>query len=245
MKLIMKKNISLTLFLLLIISFGNIYGQDLYKSCGIKDISVVKSTEKHYQDTVLLTYIETDLDLKLTISNFKKDTIYLFSTYFDSKFYNSPNLHRFDKSIKNYKVSFLPFLPHLFLKTNSEDRTLDNQNIYSFIIIPPNFNYTLSFPFVYLFPNLVTADFDLKNVQLSKNSLFEFGKKTKKLSLNKINSIQNISFEFSYYSNISFICETSNMYLDTDKFRNKALQFNTLTKQIAFTKYKHRLLQQK
>lgn len=232
------------------LSLGNVYGQGLYKSCGIKDISIVKNTIKQHQDTVLLTYSETDLDLKLTISNFKKDTIYIFSTYFDSIFYNSPNLHRFDKSIKNYKISFLPLLPYLrlvttdLIRTNSEDRTLDNQNSYSFIVIPPNFNYTLNFPFVYLLPNLVTTDFDLKNVQLSRYSLFEFGKKIKKLSLNKINSIQSVSFEFSYYSDISFICETSNLYLETDQFRNKALQFNTLTKQIGFTNYKHRLLQQ-
>lgn len=250
MKPTMKKNISVLILSLLILSFGNAYGQDFYKSCVIKNVSVIKSSETQNIDTVLLTYIETETDLKLTIHNFKKDTMYLFCTYFDDKFYASPSLHRHSKTDKIYRVSFLPFLPNLVLKkpdlvkTNSGDRVLDNQNIYSFIIIPPNFNYTLNFPLSYLFPNNLTADFDLKNVTLSNKKLFEFGKKQKKLTLSKIVLEQQLFFEFAYYSNIDFICETSNMYLKTNDFRIRALGFSTVTTQISLQKYRHRLLKQ-
>lgn len=232
------------------ISFGNLYGQDFYKSCVIKDFSLTKSTETQKSDTVLLTYTETETDLTFTIHNFKKDTIYLFSTYFDEKFLKSPSLHRYNRTEKIYRVSFLPFLPNLVLKnpdlvkTNLNDRVLDNQNVYSFIVIPPNFNYTLNFSLSYLFPNNLTADFDLKNVVLSNKNLFEFSKKSKNVPLNKLTLKQRIFFEFAYYSKIDFICETSNMYLKTNDFRARALEFSTLTTPISFQKYKHRLLKQ-
>jgi len=175
---------------------------------------------------------------KIEIRNDEQDTIYLFSTYIDTSFYSSSTLHRFNKAKEQYKISFLPLLPYLQIKKPdliryNSDKVVSNQNVYAFMTIVPKDTFTLFFDSDFLFPLSMTKDFDLKNIKIDtrKPSLFNYPQKPKSLKTKKLKSdIDSIVFEFAIYhpQQISFMQQTSNLYLNTNGFKKQALNFTVL-----------------
>ena len=145
--------------------------------------------------------------LYLTFINKSSVCIFLFSSYFESKFIKNPYLTRIVKGGGKIKVSFVPLRPSTILSDRiilRDDQVLiPNQILYDFIEIKPMCHFTLSINANDLISSLKDRKFFIKD--------FDVKKITQDFRLRKTKS-QNLShkevltlFEFAYYNNLDFL----------------------------------------
>jgi len=145
--------------------------------------------------------------LQFNFCNSTDDTLYLFSTYFDSTYISAKYLHQIDKSKKEYKISFKPLLP--FISPILTDRLIlgedkimkSGQNVFEFIILKPHSELQIELSKKNLFRkmgirgNVVKAythdDFLKRKI---KTATYDSKKRNYKLY-----------FEFAYYLKINLI----------------------------------------
>lgn len=155
-----------------------------------------------------VSYKESSDTLVFTFSNSSKDTLFLFSTYFDNQYLSSKYLHRINKECKTYKLSFLPLLPYIaayltdkIILYNENKIIMEGQNLYQFVKIAPMKTYTLSLPYSKLFLHK-----DENNNAVKDFSFERINKKAiKQIALRSLNGKYRLSFEFALYKKVDLL----------------------------------------
>lgn len=155
-----------------------------------------------------VSYKESIDNLVFTFSNSSKDTLFLFSTYFDNQYLSSKYLHRIDKECKTYKLSFLPLLPYIaayltdkIILYNENKIIMEGQTLYQFVKIGPMETFTLNLPYSKLFLHK-----DEKNNAVKDFSFEKVDKRAiKQLSLRRLKGKYCLSFEFALYKKVDLL----------------------------------------
>jgi hypothetical protein len=157
------------------------------------------------KDSLEVLIKQNDKEVEIQIINLKTDTVYLFSTYFDSIYYASISLHRLSKKEGVYKISFLPLVPYLnvkrsdLLKYNYKDRVRGNEATYEFITLSPKDTSKLIYPLEYLYFDKIVKEFDLKDLKTGYTpNIFEYPNKIKYCKSKGLKKYPLI-FEFALY----------------------------------------------
>lgn len=196
------------------------------------------------KDTLFVRYKEANDGLQVEIVNSKKDTVFIFSTYLEKKFFSSKYLHRIDFHESIYKISFTPVIPLLYtkrsdlLKIDASDWVLGNQNLYSFKELLPNTKMVIQINYIDLFKNQdkytenVVGDFDSKKIagtdDIATLSTRDIGKRKFKLKV-----------EFAIYDKVDLLTTESAYYLRRKEFLEQAKSFDIISIPLKLKNYTH------
>ena len=208
----------------------------------------VQSTAQTNQcDNFFVQFIgEKDDDFEFELINNTQDTLHLFDSYLQTTnhyaqtidsslkktentpyLYQSKYLHRFDEKTRQCKLSLLPLLPYLGLRTHSPiilgvDKVARNfQVVYHFRTIPPNSRNKIEISRSAFY----TEDY-VYEVYPQKISKFERG-----IKFHKSNNdcCSNIVVEFALYKNIDLLRNEQAYYYDEYKSNDQALSYTVLS----------------
>ncbi len=171
------------------------------------------------------------------IINNTTDSVYLFDSYLfnkdkristldDREIQKSKYLHRYDKKIRQCKLSFLPLLPYLTLKYNNNVVFDGNkvayygQVLYNFSSIPPHSRFTIQ-----IHKDAICQKTYVKEINLNKISKFSKIKFSRDLQV----QCQNIIVEFAVYKNINLLTSHKSFLYDEYNFNKQALSYKILS----------------
>lgn len=184
-------------------------------------------------DSLYLDYDKTTSADYIKIVNPTKDTIYLFSSYFNQELQSSKYLHEVDRKNKTYYISFVPIVSKL--ATKRTDKIIlgegsiahKGQVLYDFIQLDPNTYYALEVNYNTLFKNSKAnrnAVECYNNQSLSKFKEPHF----KTLTTSKLVGKYNLVFQFGVFSDVRVLCSESDYYLNEFEFDKQAKSFKTI-----------------
>ncbi|MBA4320538.1 MAG: hypothetical protein C0412_19235 [Flavobacterium sp.] len=148
--------------------------------------------------------------IHFTFLNNTKDTLYLFSGYFDDYCPSSKYLHRINLDDKIYKISFVPLIPYVSFSLADriilgDKRVISiGQVTYEFISLPPSEDVQLNIKSETIFSNdekenNVIKDFEL--IDLNYRKL----KRIKYYTSKELKGEYKLFFEFAIYQDVSFV----------------------------------------
>ncbi len=183
---------------------------DLKKESGIFSISI-----KDIEDGQGKKFI--------IFNNPTKDTLYVFSTYFEKEYYKSPILNRLNKKSKEKKLSLIPLVKHLspnlsdFIMTNDDKIINRGQLTYSFIPIPPEKSCSVVFDFNLILNERYVKDINVRDMNYNDKIKWKEIRENKKINYKEI-------IEFAIYdSNAKRLC-------DIDYWGSKTYEYYQLAK---------------
>lgn len=187
-------------------------------------------------------YTEKDQGVVIRVINSSDRYQFLFSSYFDSRYHESKYLHRIDKGLGEYKLSFLPLLPYLSTKPTdkqiigSERVVNKGQVLYDFVELVPNSYYDVEIKY---------NSFDLKGdlvCDFRPNEASKFEPiKFKYVKLSELESKLSLVFEFAVYQDVDLLCKESAYYLQEHEFDSQAKAFKIVSVPVKFENYDHPL----
>ena len=188
------------------------------------------------------TYSENDEGVVIRIINSSDRSQCLFSSYFENKYYSSKFLHRVDKGLGEYKLSFLPLIPYLSTKPTdkqiigSERLVNKGQILYDFIELVPNSYYEMKIGYD-SFEVVGDLVCDFKPHELNKFEPIKF----KYVKSNKIKKKLGLVFEFAVYQDVSLLCKESAYYLEEHEFDTSSKAFEIVSIPAKFKNHNHPL----
>ena len=164
-----------------------------------------------------------------------KNTLYVFASYFEERFYKSKYLNRINKKTNEIKLSFLPLLNNL--STSKSDRILPGSNAiitrgqlkYKFIVLPPNTYFEREFSIDYSTPIRFSKDFNLSRLNMSDTLNFKDRKKCSKTDFFKK------IIEFALYRNIKNLCNGNYFFNNPQEYNNVAKGYKVYKLEISPT----------
>lgn len=162
---------------------------------------------------------------RLVFKNPTKDTLYIFSSYFEERFYKSKYLNRVNRKNKELKLSFLPLLP--YLSTSKSDRILPGSNAlvnrgqlsYKFILIPPG---TTIFKDLNINSD-VTVSYS-KDINLSGHNMYDRIKFKDRKLCSSLDTYKKV-MEFAIYKNINGLCNNHFFSMYPEEYNGIAKEF--------------------
>lgn len=190
------------------------------------DIEIATNRLNEYGKFTVEIIEETKIK-RVVFKNPTTDTLYVFSSYFEERFYKSQYLNRVNKKAKELKLSFLPLLP--YLTTSKSDRILTGSNAiikrgqlkYKFILLPPN-----TFIFKELNVDSSVAVNYSKDFDLSKLNMYNDLKFKDRKVCSKTDSYKKV-VEFAVYRNIDNLCNSSYFSEHPEEYNSKAKGYET------------------
>ncbi len=180
--------------------------------------------------------------LLVRIINSSDRSRFLFSAYFDSKYHSSKYLHRIDKGLGKYKLSFLPLIPYLSTKPTDKqiigyERIVNKgQILYVFVEFVPNSYYELEIDYnSFDLEGYLVCDFKPKESSKFKPIKFKY------LKSNKLKNELHLEFEFAVYQDVGLLCKESAYYLEEYEFNSQAKAFEIVSVPVKVEKYDHPL----
>ena len=189
--------------------------------------------------------VRNELEYKLSFSNDTVyvslnnkglDTLYLFNSYLEMNpeydrygtepLWESEYLHRFDKGLNEYKLSFLPIIPYLSVRysdvaIHGKSRIVHRwQLLYGFKTIFPNDSIQISIPKSAFVQELYVKDVPIK--QFGKNDKISFEKI-------QVRQPKTISLEFALYRSIDLLRSTDAYYFNEADFDEQAKSYEVMT----------------
>ncbi|XLS28536.1 hypothetical protein ACJD0Z_15185 [Flavobacteriaceae bacterium M23B6Z8] len=151
-------------------------------------------------------------------NNPTKDTLYVFSSYFEEIYYRSPILNRLNKKSKEKKLSLIPLINYLTPNLNDlimlKDDALINkgQLSYSFIQIPPKKSCSVIFDLNLILNDRYAKDINVRDLAFNDKIKWKEVKERKKISYKKI-------IEFAIYnSNVKKLCDIDYYVSKTNEY---------------------------
>jgi len=205
------------------------------------NIGKIYAGEKSIGDSLYAKCVSVDSFISIDIINASEDTLYLFNSYLHDSYTASKFLHKVDVQDSIYKISFLPILPYLGVKTSDVINLSENkistpfQILYDFIVLPPQTYYEAKIRLATLFKHLNEKE----NAVTDYNaySLNKYDRKTK-FSFVTVSSLigYQIKVEFAYYKNVSLLCNQNAYYTNEFDFNKQAKSFKILSLPITIKK---------
>lgn len=209
----------------ILINFSTLLLLFLLVGCSIekhvvKNNSIPESSSLQTKSPLTLNLESTDsVKAVISFNNQGKDTLYLFSSYFEKDIYfNSEHLNRIIPNRRVKKLSFLPLIP--YLSQSYSDRiilgkykvTKNGQILYEFIPLPPGEKTEIT---IFINPDVefYSKDFPFNRINIFSTIQWETIKNDSEIN----NYEQRV--EFAVYKKVDQILDR-NVFYNTPKLYN-------------------------
>jgi hypothetical protein len=164
------------------------------------------------------------------INKSKVQTYFLFSSYFNPLYLKSKYLFRYDSKTETFTYSFLPLVNYLnTVRTDKRiitDEALFNghQVVYEFEKIEPGEQFSLT-----LGKSIICRKEGLEEVILDFDPNQIIWSKIQKKGMSDINSTDQVTLEFAFYSTIDTLLKKGEEYRNSKLFKKKAKNYQIAT----------------
>jgi len=227
----MKNDKLLLLIVLIYFSIASGYcqkGNDFVRN----QLQEIKDEKSFLTDTLFMAYTNVaDKYVKAEIINNGSDTVFLFSSYLKEDKYFASCLQRVDEVNMEYKVSFVPIIPYLGVRTS--DRVILSaesicnlyQTKYEFVKLSPRDSFSFILDLEKVFKKTLEIGKAYQDQSPFELSKFDEEFELEEFDVGNLSKCYRLILEVAIYKNIDVFKDEEIFYLKEFEFDKKSKDF--------------------